>query len=99
MQWFRQKHVFLQIIIGVSGLIVASLIFFFNTTRSLPDPSEILDIQISQSTKIYDREGTSLLYEIYGEEKRTIVSPSEIPDIVRQATVSIEDDSFYSHPF
>lgn len=98
MRWFKQKRVFIQLLIGVIGLAVASLIFFFNITRSLPDPSEIVDIQVSQSTKIYDREGETLLYEIYGEEKRTVIDPSEIPDFVREATISIEDDSFYSHP-
>jgi len=98
MQWFKQKRVLLQLIIGFSGLVVAGSIFFFNLTRSLPNPEEIVDIQVSQSTKIYDRDGKSLLYEIYGEEKRTIVEPSEIPNFVREATISIEDDSFYSHP-
>jgi len=73
-------------------------VFFFNITRSLPDPSEIVDIQVSQSTKIYDSEGETLLYEIYGEEKRTVIDPDDIPDIIRDATISIEDDSFYSHP-
>jgi len=98
MQWFRQRHVFIQLVIGFLGLIIAALVFFVNTTRSLPDPSEIVNIQVSQSTKIYDRDGESLLYEIYGEEKRTIVDPDDIPDFVREATISIEDDSFYSHP-
>lgn len=98
MQWFKQKRILLQLIIGFLGLAIAGFIFFFNITRSLPKPEEIVDIQVSQSTKIYDRDGESLLYEIYGEEKRTIVEPSEIPNFVREATISIEDDSFYSHP-
>jgi len=98
MQWFKQKRVLVQLIIGFLGLVIAGFIFFFNITRSLPNPEEIIDIQVSQSTKIYDRDGESLLYEIYGEEKRTIIEPSEIPDFVREATISIEDDSFYSHP-
>jgi len=98
MQWFRQKGVLVQLVIGFFGLAIAGFIFFFNITRSLPNPEEIVNIQVSQSTKIYDRDGESLLYEIYGEEKRTVIDPSEIPDFVREATISIEDDSFYSHP-
>jgi len=96
--WFKRKHVWLQLLIAAGGLIFAVLIFFFNVTRSLPDPGDIADIRVSQSTKIYDREGKALLYEIYGEEKRTIIASEEIPDLVRQATISIEDDSFYEHP-
>jgi len=98
MNWFKQKHVLIQLAIGFLGLVIAVLIFLFNTIRTLPDPGEIVDIQVSQSTKIYDREGEALLYEIYGEEKRTIIAPEDIPDVVRSATISIEDDSFYSHP-
>jgi len=69
MQWFRQKRVLVQLVIGFFGLAIAGFIFFFNITRSLPNPEEIVNIQVSQSTKIYDRDGESLLYEIYGEEK------------------------------
>jgi len=98
LDWFKKKSVWVQLLIGAGGLLVAVLIFFFNITRSLPDPGDISDIRVSQSTKIYDREEESLLYEIYGEEKRTIISSDDIPDIVRQATISIEDDSFYEHP-
>jgi len=98
MNWFKQKHVLIQLAIGFLGLVITILIFLFNTVRTLPDPSEIVNIQISQSTKIYDREGEALLYEIYGEEKRTVIDSTEIPDFVRYATISIEDDSFYSHP-
>lgn len=98
MNWFKQKHVLIQLTIGFLGLVIAVLVFLFNTIRTLPDPGEIVDIQVSQSTKIYDREGEALLYEIYGEEKRTIIAPDDIPDVVRDATISIEDDSFYSHP-
>jgi len=98
MEWFRQKRVLVQILIGGIGIVIAGAIFIFNIFTSLPAPGEINDIQVSQSTKIYDRGGNTLLYEIYGEEKRTIVPPGDIPDIVRHATISIEDDSFYAHP-
>ena len=97
-KWLRQKRVWAQLLIAAGGLFVATLVFFFNAVRSLPDPGEIADIQVSQSTKIYDREGEALLYEIYAEEKRTIISSDDIPDLVREATISIEDDSFYEHP-
>jgi penicillin-binding protein 1C len=83
---------------GILGLVVAGFVFFFRIAASLPSIQEMSDFQISQSTKIYDRTGETLLYEIYGEEKRTVVSPENIPDVIRYATISIEDDSFYIHP-
>ena len=97
-RWFKQKHVWVQLLVGLGGLALAVLLFLLNAVRSLPDPGEIANIQVSQSTKIYDREANTLLYEIYGEEKRTVISSEDIPEVVRQATVSIEDDSFYDHP-
>ena len=67
--------------------------------KELPDPKQfIVGRQISQSTKIYDRSGEVLLYEIYDKEKRTVVPFEEIPDYVKYATVAIEDKNFYNHP-
>src|SRR3989344_3586897 len=42
-------------------------------SKDLPDPDKLTDRNIAQSTKIYDRTGTHLLYEIFGDEKRTLV--------------------------
>ena len=48
------------------------------------------------STKIFDKNG-KLIYEIYTDKKRTPVKLSEIPDNVKNATISIEDKDFYKH--
>ena len=52
---------------------------------------------MAQSTKIYNRTGEHLLYEIHGDQKRTLVPLSDIPPQVVQAFLSAEDDDFYSH--
>ncbi|MDO8424803.1 MAG: transglycosylase domain-containing protein, partial [bacterium] len=49
------------------------------------------------STKIYDRTGGVLLYEVYGEEKRTWAPLAEIPKILQEAVISAEDGNFYRH--
>lgn len=74
-----------------------ALVVLFAVIRNLPDPTRIADRPISESTKIYDRTGTVLLYEIHGEEKRTVIPFEAIPDAVKQATIAIEDANFYSH--
>ncbi len=51
---------------------------------------------IPQTTKILDRNG-KLLYNIYVSENRTIIPASDIPLVVKQATISIEDKEFYKH--
>jgi len=71
-------------------------IFLFNI-KDLPRPEKFNEGIIPQSTKIYDRTGEVLLYEIAGEEKRTLVSLSEIPDNLKWAVISTEDKNFYKH--
>jgi len=38
-----------------------------------------------------------VLYELYGEEKREIISLSEMPEHLKQAVIATEDADFYSH--
>ncbi|MCX6813016.1 MAG: transglycosylase domain-containing protein [Candidatus Azambacteria bacterium] len=84
-------------IIFVFAAVTLSIFVFFYYSRQLPDPSAWQDRRIIQSTKIYDREGKNLLYEIHGEEKRTVIPFNEIPQMVKEATVVAEDAEFYSH--
>ena len=49
-----------------------------------------------QSTFIYDRHG-ELLYEAFGEGRRQRVDYARFPQSLMQATIAIEDDSFYSN--
>ena len=55
-------------------LILGSLTFAV-VALSLPDPNKLNDREVAQSTKIYARDGTTLLYEVHGEVKRTLVDP------------------------
>ncbi|PIR13536.1 hypothetical protein COV49_01820 [Candidatus Falkowbacteria bacterium CG11_big_fil_rev_8_21_14_0_20_39_10] len=84
-----------------SAIILGGLVFLFLFTlwisRGLPDPNKLIDRQIAQSTKIYDRTGENILYEIHGDEQRTLVTLDKIPDYVKQATIAIEDKDFYKH--
>jgi len=66
-------------------------------SRDLPDPDKIMERNIAQSTKIYASDGSTLLYEIHGPEKRTVVQLEDIPDHMKQATIAIEDQDFYKH--
>ncbi|OGM90262.1 hypothetical protein A3J77_00185 [Candidatus Wolfebacteria bacterium RBG_13_41_7] len=65
--------------------------------QELPNPEEFIDGQIIQSTKIYDRTGEVLLYEVHGDQKRTVISFNETPQYAREATLAIEDQNFYQH--
>ena len=79
----------------IGGL--ALLIFAAVVSRDLPNPDSLSTRTIAQSTKIYDRTGQVLLYEIHGDERRTLVPIEQIPLSLQHATVAIEDRKFYEH--
>jgi penicillin-binding protein 1A len=78
--------------------ILSSLALFILYAKDLPRPEKFAERQLPQSTKIYDRTGEILLYEIYGEEKRTWVPLNKIPEYLKHAVISTEDANFYHHP-
>jgi penicillin-binding protein 1C len=53
--------------------------------------------QVSESTKIYDRTGNIVLYDVHGAVRRTSVSIEEISPYIQKSTVAIEDSSFYTN--
>ena len=81
---------------AVVGLLFGSLVFF-RLSHSLPAPGTIMDREIAQTTKIFDRTGETLLYEIHGDKKRTLVTLDQIPQYVKDATIAVEDKNFYHH--
>ncbi len=70
---------------------------YFYYAKDFPRPEISTERQLSQSSKIYDRSGEILLYEIYGEEKRTWVPLNLIPKHLREAVIAAEDSNFYYH--
>jgi 1A family penicillin-binding protein len=78
--------------------VVVGLIAVAALAANLPSPDDFSVKKITQSTKIYDRTGEVLLYEIHGEEKRTLIPPEDVPDIVKKATLAAEDADFYNQP-
>ncbi len=96
----RGKRLFLILkITGAAFLVFLSGAFFFFIyyAKDLPRPEKFAERQLAQSTKIYDRSGEVLLYEIYGEEKRTWVPLKVVPEYLQQAIISAEDADFYRH--
>lgn len=76
---------------------MSGVFLFFSVAKELPRPENFTEHQVSQSTKIYDRSGQILLYELYGEEKRTIVPLDKISQNLIRAILATEDNKFYEH--
>lgn len=81
---------------GLAGILCFTILMAW-ISRDLPNPNTLLSRDIPQSTKIFDRTGKILLYEIHGDENRTLVAIDQIPENLKQATIAIEDKTFYEH--
>ncbi|MFH1837907.1 MAG: PBP1A family penicillin-binding protein [Candidatus Kuenenbacteria bacterium] len=82
----------LIILLGISGVVTWAWL-----SKDIPDPDKLLKRSEELSTKIYDRTGKIVLYEIYGEKKRTLISLEELPEYIKWGTVTVEDKKFYLH--
>lgn len=80
---------------GAGILLVAGVFLYF--AKDLPSPETMNKRTVAQSTKIYDRSGEHILYDVHGEEKRTLIAFKDIPDTVKYATIALEDQDFYTH--
>ncbi|MEK7559192.1 MAG: transglycosylase domain-containing protein [Patescibacteria group bacterium] len=83
-------------LIGLIGFVILTIVLFLWYGRDLPTPGKLSDAQLSNSTRIYDRNG-KLLYSVFQEENRTYVKLSDIPENLRNATIAIEDKDFYKN--
>lgn len=79
------------------GIILSGFGILWISTIKMPDISSFEQRRVAQSTKIYDRTGTTLLYDIHEDTKRTIIPFEEISPFIKKATLAIEDVEFYSH--
>lgn len=79
-------------------LLPAALIFSFYwfILRDIPSPAHLDNYDVPLATKIYDRNG-NLLFDIFADQNRSPVPLSDIPKVVRDATIAIEDKNFYKH--
>ena len=93
-----KKNLFWQItLFGFLSLFVFGLFVFIFFARDLPRPERFGELHTPRPTEIYDRTGEVLLFEIFGEEKRSIISIENLPEHVLNAIIVAEDTSFYKH--
>lgn len=86
---------------GMSVLLVLFVFLGFSliwlSTIELPDLNNFENRVVSESTKIYDRTGKVVLFDVHGNVRRTVVPLDQISDYVKWATIAIEDQNFYTH--
>lgn len=67
------------------------------TVTPIPAINNFENRKVAESTKIFDRTGNIVLFDVYGQIRRTSVSLDEISPYIQKATIAIEDTEFYSH--
>lgn len=77
------------------GLFLFTGFLFAWYSRDLPRPDKV-QRTTGLSTIIYDRREKSL-YDIYRDQNRVPIELSEVPAVLKNATIAIEDKDFYKH--
>ncbi|MEK7628499.1 MAG: PBP1A family penicillin-binding protein [Patescibacteria group bacterium] len=80
-----------------SLLLGGGVIFLWLITLDIPSVDGFHTRRVPESTKIYDRTGKILLYDVHGTIRRTRVSLENISRNTRNASIAIEDTEFYHH--
>lgn len=91
-----KKVLKLMLLFLMIGIILVLAIFVYYA-KDLPRPESFTERPFTEPTRIYDRTGKVVLYTIYGEEKRELVSIENIPEHLKQAVIITEDNNFYKH--
>ena len=80
-------------VIAVVGLASGTIVA---VSHNLPNIDAMHAQQLGQDTVIFDSSGQRIA-EIYGAVNRVIVPSNQIPVVMKNATVAIEDKRFYQH--
>jgi len=104
MGWYRKlfRRLFSWFeVVAIVGIAIALFVFgvgvIWATLSPLPAIENFESRRVAESTKIYDRTGNIILYDVHGSMRRTEVPIENISRYIRNATVAIEDDTFYQH--
>src|SRR3989344_2490435 len=94
--WRYTLFASLLALFGLGVFLMGSILLTVALTPT-PDIDSFAHRQVDQSTKIYDRTGQVLLYDYNRDAKRNVVPLSSISPNLINASLAIEDSSFYAH--
>lgn len=90
---FNIKKRYLIFLVSSIGL---GVFIYLEIFHGLPSPKTLSQFPSKLTTQILDRNGV-LLYKIYKDENRTLISLKSLPKHVTNAFLAAEDKDFYSH--
>ena len=80
---------------GAIALVLAVLTALAVAYPNLPDISDLADYRPKLPMRVYTADG--LLIGEFGKERRTFVPVAEIPQVMKDSVLAIEDARFYQH--
>lgn len=93
----RNALLILVALAGAVSFIVAGVFLLWASTLTMPSLDTVNERRSEQATKLYDRTGEILLYDMHQDVKRTVVKLDQMSPHVLHATIAIEDANFYHH--
>ncbi len=78
---------------GLSGVLAS---YYLNNSRYATEVSALATYRPPQVTKIYADDGETILAE-FAQERRIPIKEKDIPKVVEDALISVEDIRFYEH--
>ncbi|NLA68906.1 MAG: penicillin-binding protein 1A [Gammaproteobacteria bacterium] len=84
----------LGVLAAIAGLLAAGTLYYVVSSR-LPEVDSLRDVELQEPMYVYARDGR--LMALFGEMRRYPVDIAEVPEVVKQAFIAIEDNRFYEH--
>jgi 1A family penicillin-binding protein len=100
MKKFLRKYKYLKnlALLGAGvGMFLIAIIVIWLASIKIPDFRAFEERKVSNSTKIYDRTGEIVLYDIHQDIRRKNITFAEMGENIKNATIAIEDANFYNH--
>ena len=88
--WMGATALALVVCAGLAGLTALAIAY-----PNLPDVSELSNYRPKLPLRVYTAEG-QLIGE-FGEERRNLTPIGDIPKVMKEAVLAIEDSRFYEH--
>lgn len=97
--WFSKKDLWVRIIMtaAIAFLFASGGMILWVATLKIPDLQSFQDKVLAGSTKVYDKTGEILLFDLNENARQHVVPFEDISQHVKDATIAIEDEDFYSH--
>ncbi len=96
-KWVPQWLWALVFVLILSFFFILGIFASWASIIAIPSLNNFENRKLSESTKIYDRTGNIVLYDVHGSVRRTAVPLADISPYIQHASVSIEDADFYTH--